>query len=332
MKANVLKIISVISVLLLGWSLSGCGDGFAYEKDIDKDAVVKDIYVEVSSLSLEVGASFTIQFWPLPANADIMKLTWVSQNPEIATIDRWGRVSAVSAGTTTLAVSAGSVSKSVNITVTNPPIVPMVSNWLFDDPDDLAKVEPESTGKRLEFVQAGGIISQVDGPAANNKAVRIPLKSHIKVTHGIAPNKADGLDVYSILIVFKAPTVKDRYYTFLQTDLANGNDGDCFINKSAAIGSGSNYSTNDVVTAEKWYRLIISRNGEESLNYYLNGTQIFGGKTSDSRWTLQDAFLLCADEDGEDNEMDVAEVALWDVALTESQAHAVELDQLSGNR
>jgi uncharacterized protein YjdB len=99
--------------------LAGCGDNPPTDS-YDRDAVINDIYVEITSLSLTAGASQTITFWPLPANADIMKLTWESSDPTVATVDRWGRVAALKAGSVTLTVSAGSIGKTVALTVANP--------------------------------------------------------------------------------------------------------------------------------------------------------------------------------------------------------------------
>jgi uncharacterized protein YjdB len=98
--------------------LAGCGD-YPPADSYDRNAVITDIYVELTSLSLTAGASQTITFWPLPANADIMKLSWESSDPAVATIDRWGRVSALKAGSVTLTVSSGAIAKTVSLTVTN---------------------------------------------------------------------------------------------------------------------------------------------------------------------------------------------------------------------
>jgi uncharacterized protein YjdB len=83
----------------------------------DRNAPVKDIYLELSTLTMVEGSTYTITFWPLPANTDITKLSWTSSNPDVATVEWWGLVYAHKAGTATLTVSSGAVSKTVSLTV-----------------------------------------------------------------------------------------------------------------------------------------------------------------------------------------------------------------------
>ena len=109
-------IINAVCIFLLSCVISGCNN-FADPDSYDRNAVITDIYVETGTLTLVAGSTQIIKFWPLPANADITKLEWKTSNPNVITIDRWGRATAVSAGTATLTVSNGTISKTVNATV-----------------------------------------------------------------------------------------------------------------------------------------------------------------------------------------------------------------------
>ena len=113
-----IKVITkAVSILLLGCVMAGCNH-FDDPDSYDHNIAITDIYVELTSLTLVAGGTQTITFWPLPANADPMKLDWTSSNPDVATIDRWGRLATYSAGTATLTVSSGNISKQVVVTVT----------------------------------------------------------------------------------------------------------------------------------------------------------------------------------------------------------------------
>ena len=315
-------------IFLLACVMAGCND-FAPVDSYDRDAAITDIYVEIASLSLEVGASQTITFWPLPANTDIMKLTWESSDPTVATIDRWGRATAVKAGTASFTVSCGSVSKSVSMTVTNPPTVPLTASWSFDDPADLSKADVID-GKQGSPVGLIGNIVSVDGTSATDRAIRIAAggDNYLKVFHGIPfPQGRDYVEDWSILIVFRLPDL-NGWHTILQTDITPAGDADFFIRDNGLIGVGTlGYVAPQPVEAGKWYRLILSRKGSSQTFYsYVNGKTYHDNVTTDhSRFNLLDAFLISQDEDGEDQAIEIAEIAVWDQALTESQAYAVEL-------
>jgi hypothetical protein len=317
-----------LSVLLFAWLLVGC-ESVPSIDSYDRDAAITDIYVEISSLSLEMGASQTVAFWPLPANADIMKLTWESADPSVATVDRWGRVTAVKAGTTTLTVSSGTVSKMVNMTVSNPPIVPLTASWSFDDPSDLSRADVID-GKQGAPIELIGDIVSIDGPSATDKAIRIAALGYnfLKVFHGIPfPQGKDYVEDWSILIVFRLPDL-NGWHTILQTDITPAGDADFFIRDNGLIGVGTlGYVGPQPIEAGKWYRLILSRKGSSQTFYsYVNGKTYHDNvQTDHSRFNLLEAFLISQDEDGEDQAIEIAEVAVWDQALTESQAYAVEL-------
>ncbi|MDR2138699.1 MAG: Ig-like domain-containing protein [Tannerella sp.] len=330
MKVKCIK--KVLCLLLFAWVMAGCNK-YGTVDSYDRNAAITDIYVEISSLSLEVGASQTITYWPLPANADMMKLTWESSDPTVATIDRWGRVTALKAGTTVFTVSSGTVSKTVSMTVTNPPIVPLTASWSFDDPSDLAKADLID-GKQGNPLGLIGTITSIDGPGAADKAIRIAAggDSYLKVFHGIPfPQGREYVEDWSVLIVFRLPDL-NGWHTLLQTDITPAGDADFFIRDNGLIGVGTlGYVGPQPIEAGKWYRLILSRKGSAQTFYsYVNGKTYHDNvQTDHSRFNLSEAFLISQDEDGEDQAIEIAEIAVWDQALTESQAYAVELSMNS---
>lgn len=191
--------------------------------------------------------------------------------------------------------------------------------WKFDDASDLTKPE---TGTALELI---GTHTNAEGPTAGNGAVNIGTGSYYKVTHGIMPN-GGGMRVneYSLQIDFKIPAA-GSWFTFFQTSSANNDDGECFINTSGNIGlQATGYSTY-AVSANEWYRLVISVKNGFYYRYYLDGQPLLDGKmqTTDSRFSLENILLLFGDNDGDDGEIIIAEAAIWASPLSASQVQSL---------
>lgn len=72
----------------------------------------------VASLSMFTGESTQVWAYPVPDNASELTVTWRSENPAVATVDKNGIVTAVSRGVTDIIASAGGIEKSVIVTVT----------------------------------------------------------------------------------------------------------------------------------------------------------------------------------------------------------------------
>ena len=81
---------------------------------------VTEVTLNASSLSLEVGGMATLSATVSPADATNKAVTWSSSAPEVATIDKFGLVTAVKAGTAVITATAGECSASATVTVTEP--------------------------------------------------------------------------------------------------------------------------------------------------------------------------------------------------------------------
>lgn len=80
---------------------------------------LESITFAVENKFLETGSTFTPEYTLAPADhTDTFVPTWTSGNTEIATVDENGVVTAVRAGSTTITLTCGNISKSFNITVT----------------------------------------------------------------------------------------------------------------------------------------------------------------------------------------------------------------------
>jgi len=193
--------------------------------------------------------------------------------------------------------------------------------WKFDDSNNLLKAEANA-GQSLQLV---GTHQAIDGPAPDNGAVKIGVGSYYKMVHGIAANGGGKfVNDYTLQIDFRVPTVSG-WHCFFQITPANDNDGDCFINTTGHIGTAQTGYSDHTVLPNEWYRLIISVENGVHYSYYLDGL-IFHEATVqgvDGRFALDSLLLMFADNDGEDNEIDCAELAIWDHALTKDEVFSL---------
>ncbi|WP_321491395.1 metallophosphoesterase [uncultured Desulfobacter sp.] len=202
----------------------------------------------------------------------------------------------------------------------------LVGQWDFENPDNLTLA---TIGKDLTRI---GSDSAVEGINSEDGAARIGVGSYYSIDHGITP--ADGetnVNQWSLVVDFTfSESDNNTWKTFFQTNPSNFNDGDCFINEENAIGVSatgySNNSDNDSLefTCEpgEWYRLVaVIDNNSGRYDLYINGELVLDGVAQeiDGRFSLEETLLLFADENGEDNSIDVSLVQLYDAALTSGE-------------
>ncbi len=197
----------------------------------------------------------------------------------------------------------------------------MVGYWPFDDSSDLTNA---TVGNNLVL---GGTDQAVSGPSANDGATRVGVGDYYTCTHGINPNGGGSyVNEYTLVIDFKIPQI-GQYYCFYQTNISNSNDGELFINPSGHIGiTGIGYSY-CILDPNEWYRLVISVDLGNSFNYYIDGQLIQTGASQgiDGRYSLDPYFYWFRDDNSEDNELDIAAVAILDYTMSSS-----EITQLGG--
>jgi hypothetical protein len=197
------------------------------------------------------------------------------------------------------------------------------ARWQFDDPSNITKA---SAGSPL--IMQGDGFTPVKGPKVGNGAVRVAKGSYFNAPHGIAANGVGSrVNSYTVMFDFKVSEL-GRYYSFIQTTLENNDDAEFFINRNGQLGIGGTGYSEYTVTPDEWHRLVISADMGNAFLYYLDGTLIHTGNVGsasvDSRWSwLPEGVLFFADEDGEDADMDVSSIAVWDRALSESEVAAL---------
>jgi hypothetical protein len=296
----------------------------------NKEAEMTGITVDKESLSLQLGDHAQITVQPVPENVSVDTRTyeWSSDNEAIATVTRFGIVHTVEEGTCNITVKHGAFSKTVPVTITDPIVVPdKIAHWKFENAADLTEAtignplvygKGAGTGLDMPTTDLSGF-TPIDGPKSDNKAVRIAKGYFFGAAHGLTTP----VTVYTLMIDFKIPAI-GSWHTFYQTDQTNGNDGEVFINTSGAIGVGATGYSDTKVTAGEWHRFVVSCKLGEALNYYLDGALIKTSSTADDRFALAANILLLGDNDGDDGDIDVSEIAMWQEALDANQVKKLE--------
>ena len=194
--------------------------------------------------------------------------------------------------------------------------------WKFQDINNLTNA---TVGNDLFLI---GQHQWVAGAAYGDTAIRIDTGSYYKCFHNIASNGGgDSVNRYTLMFDFKVLNF-NRWHTFFQTDTTNTNDGECFIRPNTTsnpgkIGVGYTGYSSDSILPNQWYRLVISVNLGRFYNYYLNGALLHEGDTDeiylDQRFALTPSLLFFADNNLEDDTIDISSIAIFDTCLTPAQ-------------
>ncbi|MDR1681739.1 MAG: Ig-like domain-containing protein [Prevotellaceae bacterium] len=303
----------------------------------EKDPSMTDITIDRTSLSLLLGdnAQITVQPVPVDANVDVREFEWSSDNEAIATVTRFGIVHTVEEGTCNITVKHGSFSKSVPVTITDPVVVPAKKgHWKFEGAD----LRTATTGQALVYGKGGGAgievptadasgFTSINGPKADNKAVRIAKGYFFRAAHGLtAPQGYPVVPEYTLMFDFRIPAT-GSWYTFFQTEMTNSSDGEVFIRPAGNIGVGSTGYSEATVSPNEWHRLVVSgKYGDGGwYNYYLDGALVHTAVVADERFGLDLSYIyLLADNDGDDADIDISEIAIWQEPLDALQVKKLE--------
>lgn len=94
------------------------------------------VTISPSSLSLEAGQTQQLMATVTPSNATNKTVTWTSDNTAAATVDSFGNVKAITAGTAKItAATSNGITKSITVTVTEPEIDYYENGIYFEKPD-----------------------------------------------------------------------------------------------------------------------------------------------------------------------------------------------------
>ncbi len=191
----------------------------------------------------------------------------------------------------------------------------LIGHWTFENRDNLVEA---TVGSDLTLV---GTHSAVAGPDAENSAVNIGVGSYYICQHNISANGGGNM-VNEFMIVmdikFNQPRV---WYTLHQTDTTNLTDGEWFVDRSGKMGVHATGYSDPVIETDKWYRLAIAVKNGSRYDYYVNGDLVLTGQPGaiDDRFALESSVLFFADENQEDNPVDVAELRMYSRALSDDE-------------
>jgi hypothetical protein len=314
MKTILMRSFYFLAVCLL---LSGC------EKKFGEGVTLKDIATEgETSRRLLIGVSTKLYAYPLPYDCTDYDFKWESSDTAIVKVDDFGRVTTKNPGTATISVSQGSIRKEYSLEIYELPIIDQKTGyWTFEDAGNLGKA---TVGADLELSGSG--FSSIAGPGGK-KAVQIVNGSYFKCTHG-----SGSIMEYTVMMDFKMPAIARA--CFIQTSLANNNDVDFYMRSNmydiGVVGAYADLRQTNIGPIEpgRWYRLFIVIQLGGTSAYYLDGEKIGEAQLAeDNRMRLEGKqVLLFADEDGEDDPIDVANVVFWGRALTKAQVDEVTGD------
>ena len=215
------------------------------------------------------------------------------------------------------------------------PATPKITgSWLFNNSSDLAKA---TIGNDLLMYQDG--TASTDGftsisDPVGGKAVKVALGSYFLANHGISANGkttegTPGTKVNEYTLLYDYRLSATQWYCFLQTNLNNNDDGEIFIRPSGELGNSAlGYSASPVPQDNQWHRLVMVCQLPDYYKFYIDGQLFHEGASSalsiDNRFALDLAgTLLLADDDGDDGEMDIAQITVWDLPLDENAVAAL---------
>lgn len=108
---NKLKTLKITLIIIYCYSIISCTDD-------SQGVLLKEITVEPTNMSMEVGTTRRIAAIPTPYDYDVSGFNWTTSDASVATVNQSGVVSAIEVGTAQITVSAGTVTKTIFVTVT----------------------------------------------------------------------------------------------------------------------------------------------------------------------------------------------------------------------
>ena len=323
--------------------LTGC------EKKFGEGVSLKDIEVEPALRVMidQVTIKARAKAYPVPWDCTDYVFTWTSDNPAIAEVDDWGRITPNDLGTCTITVRSGSISKTISVEIYDPPIKDRLSAlgvkylWDFEDAGNLFK--PSIGNRNLEPIGSG--FEQVEGNNSAKKAIHIPTSvrnesgewvNHFYLNHGFAANGGGSLvNQFTIMLDIFIPNnggdraiFNTKYYPASKIAFM---DAGCYYRNDGRWGINGSESAGNMVLKDQWYRIVMCVDFGVSIKYWIDGTPYLpnnganGSIDWDQRaWPL-DGIVLFTDAANRNNvnEVTVAALAIWDRYLLDSEVSTI---------
>ncbi|MFC4992915.1 LamG-like jellyroll fold domain-containing protein [Rubritalea tangerina] len=205
----------------------------------------------------------------------------------------------------------------------------LVGLWEFNNAGNLGEA---TVGTDLEINGSAPTYSAslADGGATSLTGVITTTQgvgNHLTATHGIGANGGGSFtNAYTLVFDVKRPAA-GAWRSFYQTDLTNSNDAEYFTRSSNnTLGRTTITYTGSGMAADTWMRLVISVEAGSSYETYIDGSlfHTHSAPGVDGGYALDTSkVLLFADENGENNSLDIGMVAIYDDALSAAEVAAL---------
>jgi hypothetical protein len=206
------------------------------------------------------------------------------------------------------------------------PVSQTVGRWLFDDASKPGKAE-----KGPDLTLNGQGFTTIDGPDTGNRALTVKTGNYLILNNPIKANGGGNrTNRYTMLWDIRVKNLSD-YNSLLQTAHENGsissNDGDLFIGPDGrfyfALETSHSYTYGPKIEAGKWQRVVLVVDGT-NVKTLIDG-ELSGWATIsiDKNFSLGSKIYFFSDDNGERIDLDVALMALWEIALTNEEVAAL---------
>ncbi len=199
-----------------------------------------------------------------------------------------------------------------------------VGLWVFDNRDTAGSA---IVGYPLRYSPPKGKIGSMTSLFRENE-IQVPKGGWLYCVPRLKNSGAGGKESnrYTLMFDVRLPR-ENTFYCLYNTNPFSENDGECFISSDGFFGIGSAYSTRKI-EAGRWNRLgIVIDADTKSRRYYINGA--FSHEASDvemdGRFSIYNekarvpVFSFFGDDDGEDGDIDVKRLVIYDRPLNDSQ-------------
>ena len=134
----------------------------------DPSTVIADLDISAQTTDLKVGETVSLQIAIMPQSAQVSSVTFTSSNNGVATVNSFGKVTAVGPGTARITVAADSVSRSIDIHVgvKNESITASPSYVVLKPGESVTvkgTVRPSSAPQSLTFRSLDSSVATVSG-------------------------------------------------------------------------------------------------------------------------------------------------------------------------
>jgi len=173
----------------------------------------------------------------------------------------------------------------------------------------------KSDGITVMWEAPGGLASSLEHGADASYGSTVTPTSEIIQSSSL-------VNEWTLVMDVRYPAPSGSWRALYQTDVTNVSDADCFIrNTDGAIGvSDTGYSAFQT-SPDVWYRVVVVVDNGTLYDLHVDGSRVLDGapQSSNSRFALDAQLLLFADENGEDQEVHVSYVALYDGVLSSGE-------------